>query len=134
MKIVKIKDLQNTDRQVECPNGGFTSMRVLLESDNMGYSVTKTLIPKNEPQLWHYKNHLETCYCIKGKGILTNLETLEIFEITPDTTYVLDLNDRHTFEALEDTELICVFNPPLTGKEVHGSDGSYSIKEKRKVS
>jgi hypothetical protein len=92
----------------------------------MGYGMTKTVIPVNGPQHWHYKNHLESCYCVSGKGILTNLRTKEYYAIEPDTTYVLDKHDDHTFEALEETTLICVFNPPLTGKEVHQKDGSYA--------
>jgi len=126
MKFVKIKDLKGTDRQVFCPNGGFISNRILLESDGMGYSLTKTEIPKGEWQYWHYKNHLETCYCIKGKGHLYNNENGDYFEITPDTVYILDKHDDHKFKAEEDTVLICVFNPPLKGAEIHKADGSYA--------
>lgn len=131
MKIVGLQDLKNTDRQVECPKGGFTSYRFLLESDGMGYTLTKTDIPKSKPQMWHYKNHLETCLCIKGHGIVTDLKTGQSFTIKAGVAYVLDNHDKHMFEALEDTTLICVFNPPLTGKEVHQEDGSYVLKESK---
>lgn len=123
MKIVKINDLKNTDREVR--GVGFVSMRVLLDKDKMGFGLHKTIIPKGEPQHWHYKNHLEACYCIQGRGMITNLETNESFEIIPDTIYVLDKNDDHTFQALEDTVLISIFNPPVKGKEIHKKDGSY---------
>ena len=56
---------------------------------------------------------------------MTDAATGEEFEILPDTTYVLDKNDPHYFEAHEETVLICTFNPPLTGQEVHQEDGSY---------
>lgn len=124
MKVIRTKEL-NKDRIVECPKGGFVSNRILLESDGMGYGLTKTVIPVGERQYWHYKNHLESCYCVSGKGLLTNAETGEYFAIAPDTTYVLDNHDPHYFEALEEVVLICVFNPPLTGREVHLDDGSY---------
>ncbi len=126
MKIVNVNDLFGTPREVDCPRGGFKSLRILLEEDNMGYTLTKTLIPKGEPQFWHYKNHLETCFCTEGSGILKNLITNEIFEIKPGIAYVLDKHDPHTFQAVEDTVLVCVFNPPLKGREIHKSDGSYS--------
>lgn len=126
MQIVKVADLKGTDRQVTCPNGGFISNRILLESDGMGYSLTKTIIPPGEEQHWHYKNHLESCYCVSGKGLLTDLETGKFHWIYPDTTYVLDKHDDHLFEACEETVLICVFNPPLKGREVHQKDGSYA--------
>ncbi len=125
MKIVDVTKLHCTEREVDCPKGGFKSMRLLLEQDGMGYTLTKTYVPKGEPQFWHYKNHLETCFCIKGRGILKNLTTGEEHIIFPDMAYVLDKNDPHTFQALQDTELICVFNPPLSGREVHKEDGSY---------
>jgi len=127
MKIVKISEL-NKDRIVKCPNGGFTSNRILLESDNMGYGMTKTIIHAGNPQTWHYKNHLESCYCISGIGELKNIETGEVHLIEPDTTYVLDNHDEHEFTALEEVTLICVFNPPLTGQEVHQEDGSYELE------
>ncbi len=126
MKIVKIEDIKNTEREVKCPNGGFTSNRILLKSDGMGFGMTKTVIPPNGRQHWHYKNHLESCYCVSGYGILTDIKTGETHEILPDTTYVLDKNDDHYFEAIEEVVLICAFNPPLTGDEVHQEDGSYA--------
>lgn len=128
MKIVKISEIKGTDREVKCPKGGFVSNRILLESDGMGYTMTKTEIPEGNWQHWHYKNHLEACYCVSGWGKIFNRETGEHFDIFPDTTYVLDKHDDHEFKAVKDTVLICVFNPPLTGKEVHNKDGSYSSK------
>ena len=126
MKIVRIETLAAEGRKVECPDGGFTSFRALLEKDGMGFSLHKTVIPKGPPQHWHYKHHLEACYCIAGKGIITDLHTGAQHMINPDTIYVLDHHDDHTFEALVDTVLISVFNPPVTGNEVHDKDGSYT--------
>jgi mannose-6-phosphate isomerase-like protein (cupin superfamily) len=130
MKIIKTKELPD-NRIVTCPKGGFISNRILLDTDNMGYTLTKTIIPVNGKQFWHYKNHLESCYCISGLGKITNKITGEEFTIEPDTTYVLDNHDPHYFEAIEETILICVFNPPLTGQEVHQEDGSYKSSKYR---
>lgn len=123
MKVIRINQLEETIREVK--GNGFTSFRALLASDNMGFSLHKTVIPKGGPYKWHYKNHLEACYCIRGKGELTDLTTGVKHIITPDTIYVLNNNDPHTFEALEDTVLISIFNPPCTGQEIHDKDGSY---------
>lgn len=125
MKVIRTSEL-NADRIVDCPKGGFRSHRILLASDNTGYSMTRTVVPVNGKHFWHYKNHIESCYCVSGKGVLTNATTNETFEIVPDTTYVLDHHDPHYFEAIEECVLICVFNPPLTGREVHQEDGSYA--------
>jgi hypothetical protein len=130
MKVIRTSELP-PERVIDCPKGGFRSHRILLESDNVGYSMTKTVLPPNGEQFWHYKNHLESCYCVSGKALLRNARTGEFWAIGPDTTYVLDKHDPHYFEALEETVLICVFNPPLTGREVHQDDGSYAAPDFR---
>lgn len=125
MKIINKDELKGTDRQVNCPDGGFSSDRLVIASDKTGYSVTRTSIPVGEKQHWHYKNHIETCYCISGKGVLTDALTGNDHLIEPGTTYVLNDNDDHYFQALEPVEMLCVFNPPLVGHETHMPDGSY---------
>lgn len=124
MKVIDSFKLPS-ERVVSCPKNGFVSNRILLKEDGMGYSLTRTVIPVGLPQFWHYKNHLETCYCVSGMGVLINAETNEEFVIEPGVAYVLDKNDAHFFHALKETTLICVFNPPLNGREVHRKDGSY---------
>jgi L-ectoine synthase len=111
---------------------GGISFRMLLESDNMGFSVMKTVIPKGGPHHWHYPEHLEACYCIKGIGELVDLSSGIKHLITPDVCYVLDKHDDHTFEAKEDVILISIFNPPLVGTESHNADGHYSAGQYNK--
>jgi len=126
MKIVRFEDVARTDRAVKCPRGGFTSYRYLLEEDRMGFTICCTVIPRAGAQHWHYAHHLEACYCVDGTGVLVNLTTGARHMITPGTLYALDAHDDHTFEAVTDeVTLISVFNPPLTGQEVHDADGSY---------
>lgn len=59
MKVIRTAELAQ-DRIVECPKGGFVSNRILLQSDGMGYGLTKTVVPVGQRQYWHYKNHLES--------------------------------------------------------------------------
>ena len=125
MKVVTISDIEGTECVVHCSRGGFVSFRLLLVKDGMGFSLHKTVIPKGNAQRWHYKNHLEACYCVSGHGLLTETKTGRTWEIWPDTMYALDNHDDHSFMALEETVLISIFNPPVTGREVHGPDGSY---------
>jgi len=125
MKVINIEDLRGTNRATPFPCG-MISNRFLLKSDGMGFTLTVTEIPKSENwRHWHYKHHLEACYCSSGKGILHDLETNEKYDIIPGVMYALDEHDNHSFLAIEDTVLVCVFSPPLTGDEVHGKDGSY---------
>lgn len=124
MLVIKTEELSN-DRKVVFHAG--VSNRILLESDGMGFSLTKTVIQPSDEKFQHYKNHLESCYCVYGQAILTNATTGEKHLIEADVTYVLDKNDPHFFQAIEETVLICVFNPPLKGKEIHLADGSYEV-------
>ena len=127
MKVIKTENL-NSARKVEFHAG--ISYRIILDEDGMGYTLTKTVIQPSAGRVFqHYKNHLESCYCVTGRATLTDASTGEMYEIGPDTTYILDKHDAHYFEAHEETVLICTFNPPLTGTEVHDEDGSYPAKD-----
>jgi L-ectoine synthase len=121
MKVINFKEIN----AVECPNGGFSSKRMLLKKDNMGFTMTRTALNPRGWQTWHYKNHLESCYCISGKALLKDEKTGAVYDILPGVLYALDKNDKHSFKALKRTVLICVFNPALEGTEVHEKDGSY---------
>jgi L-ectoine synthase len=125
--IVRKREELEVSGRVVCPSDGvFISHRYLLESDRMGYTMTETRIPKCEAwHYWHYKNHLEACLCVSGAALIKNALSGEVHRIEPGTLYALDCNDPHYFKAIEDTVLVCVFNPPLKGTELHREDGSY---------
>ncbi len=128
MKVVTLKQLEGTDREVKSP-AGWTSVRFLLKQDGMGFSFHETTFPAGlEFDMW-YKNHLEAVYCYQGRGELTNRDTGETHVIEPGTLYALDKHDRHTLRAIEELKLVCAFNPPVTGRELHDEDGSYLVDE-----
>lgn len=127
---MKVFNIGNLPEERSVPFNAGVSHRLTLADDGMGYTMTKTVIrPGAGKVFWHYKHHLETCYCVSGKATLTNAETGEQFHIEPDVTYVLDGHEPHYFEAHEETILICCFSPPLNGREVHQEDGSYRRSE-----
>ena len=76
--------------------------------------------------MW-YRNHIEAVYCIEGEGTLEDLATGEVHEIRPGTMYLLDDHDRHRLTAKTDLRMVCVFNPPCTGREVHDETGAYPL-------
>lgn len=118
-------------KKVKCKNGTFVSNRYLLSDDNLGYSVTLTEIKKGGPYNWHYKNHLESCMVIEGSCIVeaNGTETkLKRYDL-----YALDKNDKHSFTAIEDCKLVCVFRPALSGAEVHDEEGVYSTNNESPV-
>ena len=127
MRVLNEGQIIGTEREVHCPNGGFISLRYLLQKDGMGFGLHRTIVLPGKPHRWHYKHHLEACFCVEGQGLLTDITTGEKHLIYPQDCYVLDNHDEHTFEALKSPcVLISVFNPPVTGTEVHREDGSYA--------
>lgn len=104
----------------------WTSVRMLLAGDGMGFSFHLTFLEEGSEHTFHYKNHFESVYCMKGKGRITDLATGETHEIRPGTMYALNEHDKHTLVADEELVMACCFNPPVTGNEVHQEDGSYA--------
>jgi L-ectoine synthase len=127
MKVVKLEDILGTENEVE--GGNWVSRRLILKKDGMGYSVHDTIIRAGtETHIW-YQNHLEAVYCIEGEGEVETLKDNKIHPINKDTLYALDQYDEHLLRAKTDMRMICVFNPPITGTEVHDENGVYPIIE-----
>ena len=124
MIINSLNEIAETDRDVDWGNG--KSRRLLIEKDQMGYSLTDTVINAGSSSLLEYKNHLEACYCIEGEGEVVDAETGEVHAITPGTMYALDKHDKHWLKASKTMRLVCVFNPPLKGHERHSLSGESS--------
>ncbi len=122
--------LQNTARDAAGP--GWTSLRLLVRSDGMGFSMTETEVLPGAVLRLEYKHHVEACYCISGAGTVIEAATGARHEITPGVLYAPNAHDRHEVHVPEDgsaLRLICVFSPALEGTEVHGPDGSYSAPQ-----
>ena len=125
MIVRELSDILGTDRDVKGP--GWNSRRLLLASDGLGYALTDTLISEGAELTLEYKHHLESCYCIEGEGSITALSDDVTHPLKPFTLYALNNNDKHIVRAIGgQMRLVCVFNPPLTGQEVHRKDGSYA--------
>lgn len=120
MFVRTLEDIIGTERDVDWGNG--QSRRLLIESDNMGFAFLDTIVKAGTDLEIQYKNHLESVYCIEGKGAITDVATGTEYEIRPGTMYVLDKHDRHRLCATDDLRLMCVFNPPLKGDEKHNLD------------
>ncbi|MGB8621652.1 MAG: ectoine synthase [Paracoccaceae bacterium] len=126
MIVRDLNKLKDTDRAVS--DAQWTSVRMLLADDGMGFSFHITYLKAGSEHTFHYKHHFESVYCVSGTGSITDLASGETFEIKPGVMYALDQHDKHTVRADsgEDLVMACCFNPPVTGKEVHQADGSYA--------
>ena len=126
MIIVNGSDLRGSARDASGP--GWSSLRMLVKTDGMGFSMNETIVKAGVTLTLEYKNHLEGCYCVSGSGRVTDRATGSVSEIKAGVLYALDQHDHHslTVDEGQDMFLISVFNPALQGDEVHGADGSYS--------
>ena len=127
MIVRTLAEASETNRKIVSPDGNWDSTRLLLKDDNMGFSFHITTIFKGADFQMHYQNHLESVYCISGKGEVESLEDGSVHPIEPGTLYILDKHDKHILRATEEMKMACVFNPPLNGKEVHNKEGAYEL-------
>lgn len=128
MIVRSLNDILDSERDVSGP--GWSSRRLLLAKDGMGFSMTDTILRDGAALTLEYKHHFEACYCIEGQGEITALADGVTHRLEPFTLYALDKNDRHIVRAIGgDMRLVCVFTPALTGQEVHQADGSYAPAE-----
>lgn len=125
MIVRHLEDLEAAGRVVRAPT--WTSRRLLLRDDAMGFSLHDTTLYAGTRTPMQYRHHLEAVYCIEGEGWLDDVGSGQRHAIVPGMVYALDRHDRHVVEATTDLRLVCVFNPPLKGPENHDADGGYPL-------
>lgn len=127
MIVRTLNEIAGSDREVVTRN--WTSRRLLLKRDGMGFSMHDTVIrPGTETYMW-YSHHVEAVYCVEGEGEVEVVETGETFPIRPGTLYALDGHDKHRLRTRTPMRMICVFSPALKGGEVHDASGAYPLLE-----
>lgn len=129
MIVRDFNDIVENQKDRVVSDAEWSSVRMLLADDKMGFSFHITFLNTGSEHTFEYKNHFESVYCMSGKGSITDLGTGETHEIKPGVMYALDQHDRHVLRAEEELVMACVFNPPVTGNEVHREDGSYAAAE-----
>ncbi len=127
MIVRTLQTAEQTARRIESPDGNWNSVRLLLKEDGMGFSFHITTIYAGADFQMHYQNHLESVYCISGEGEVETLDDNKRHLISAGTLYVLDQHDKHILRAFTEMTMACVFNPPLTGQEVHNAEGAYEL-------
>jgi len=125
MIVRNIRDIDGTEDDVVTDT--WRSKRIILKKDGMGYSVHETTIFAGTETHIFYQNHLESVFCIQGEGEVETISDGKIYPIKPGVLYALNEHDNHYLRAKTEMKMICVFNPPLTGREVHDEHGVYPI-------
>lgn len=123
MIVRKLQDIRKSNRNVE--SKGWESARLLLKDDEMGFSFHVTTMFAGEELKMHYQNHLEAVLVLKGTGTIEDLDSGETHRLAPGVMYALNAHDRHIVRPETDILTACVFNPPVTGREVHDEHGAY---------
>nr|AMY57924.1 L-ectoine synthase C subunit [Streptomyces sp. WS089] len=127
MIVRSFKDIDRTDRHVRAASGTWESKRIVLPRERVGFSLHETVLyAGTETSMW-YANHVEAVVCTAGEAELTDEETGITYTITPGTMYLLPGHERHTLRVRQPFRCLCVFPPPVTGREDHDENGVYPL-------
>ncbi|MET8894027.1 ectoine synthase [Streptomyces albogriseolus] len=129
MIIRSLEEIEDTGRHVRAASGTWESKRLVLAREQVGFSLHETTLYAGTQTTMWYAHHVEAVLCVEGEAELTDEETGEKHWIRPGTMYLLDGHERHTMRPKTDFRCVCVFNPPLTGREDHDADGAYPPPE-----
>ena len=125
MIVKSLEEIKGSVDHVDDKN--WESRRFILKKDGMGFSLHDTIIRAGTESIFWYKYHQEAVYCIEGEGEIEDLTNNKLYKISAGTMYALDGNERHCLRAKTDMRMVCVFNPPCTGRETHDEDGAYIL-------
>jgi len=123
MIVRKLQAIRKSDRNVQSKQ--WESARLLLKDDNMGFSFHVTTMYAGEELHMHYQNHLEAVLVLKGTGTIEDLGSGITHQLASGVMYALNAHDKHVVRPTTDILCVCVFNPPVTGQEVHDESGAY---------
>lgn len=125
MIVRTINEITDTDADIQTEN--WRSKRIILAREGVGFSVHETTLYAGTDSEFCYENHIEAVFVVEGEGEIEDLGTGEVHELRPGTLYLLNNHDRHRVRPRTDIRTVCVFNPPVTGSEVHDENGVYPL-------
>ena len=125
MLVRSVRELDDTDRDIKTPN--WRSKRIVLAKEGVGFSVHETTLYAGTVNDFWYANHIEAVFVVEGEGELLDKETGTTYELRPGSLYLLDKHDHHQLRPRTDMRTVCVFTPPVTGREVHDENGVYPL-------
>jgi L-ectoine synthase len=125
MIVRNVDELTDTERDIKTPN--WRSKRIVLAKEGVGFSVHETTLYAGTVNDFWYANHIEAVFVVEGEGELLDKETGVTYELRPGSLYLLDEHDHHQIRPRTEMRTVCVFNPPVTGREVHDENGVYPL-------
>lgn len=125
MIVKNVDELDDTDRDIRTPN--WRSKRIVLAKEGVGFSVHETTLYAGTVNDFWYANHIEAVFITEGDGELYDKDNDRTYRLGPGSIYVLNGNERHQLRPRTRMTTVCVFNPPVTGREVHDENGVYPL-------
>lgn len=125
MIVRTVDEITDTDADVKAES--WRSKRIVLAKEGVGFSVHETTLYAGTVNEFWYANHIEAVFVVEGEGTVTDLATGETHELAPGSLYLLDDHDKHVVRPRTQMRTVCVFNPPVTGREVHDENGVYPL-------
>ncbi|MPV36237.1 ectoine synthase [Georgenia subflava] len=125
MIVRSIDEITDTDADIKTEN--WRSKRIVLAKEGVGFSVHETTLYAGTVNEFWYANHIEAVFVVEGEGTITDVATGEVHELAPGSLYLLDKHDKHEVRPRTQMRTVCVFNPPVTGREVHDENGVYPL-------
>lgn len=125
MIVRTIGDITDTEADIKTEN--WRSKRIVLAKEKVGFSVHETTLYAGTVNQFWYANHVEAVFVVEGEGEITDLATGRIHQLAPGSLYLLNDHDKHEVRPRTEMRTVCVFNPPVTGREVHDESGVYPL-------
>ncbi|HVL85365.1 MAG TPA: ectoine synthase [Pseudonocardia sp.] len=125
MIVRTLKEITDTDRDVVTPH--WRSRRIVLAGDGAGFSLHETVLDAGSVNDFWYANHVEAVLVVEGEGELYDKDNDTTYRLGPGSMYLLDGHEHHQLRPHTRMRAVCVFNPPVTGREVHDENGVYPL-------
>ncbi|MBN9791478.1 L-ectoine synthase [Pseudonocardia sp. TMWB2A] len=127
MIVRTIDEITDTERDVISEDKQWRSKRIVLANDKVGFSVHETTLQAGTVNDFWYANHIEAVFITEGEGELYDKDNDVTYQLKPGSIYVLSGNEKHQLRPKTTIKCVCVFNPPVTGREVHDENGVYPL-------
>jgi L-ectoine synthase len=125
MIVRSLLEVEDTERDIRTPN--WRSKRLILAREQVGFSMHETILDAGSVNDFWYAHHVEAVFVVAGEGELLDKETGITYQLAPGSLYLLDGHEHHQLRPKTEMRTVCVFNPPVTGREVHDENGVYPL-------
>ncbi|PVZ05766.1 ectoine synthase [Actinomycetospora cinnamomea] len=125
MIVRTLEEISGGERDVRTPT--WRSRRLVLAREGVGFSMHETVLAAGSVNDFWYAHHVEAVFVVSGEGEVDDLDTGTTHPLGPGSLYLLDGHEHHRLRPRTEMTTVCVFNPPLTGREVHDEDGVYPL-------